>query len=288
MTTAPKPRRRWLQFRLKTIFVVVAVVAVPCGLFKWKWDRKQAERRAVAAIRELDGWAIYDWEDDGQDTPPGPAWLRAILGDDFFAEVEHVETNLYPNFDIVHLHVLKRLHTLWIWGYDSKHFTDAEFAFLTEMNDLEELMLNDVQFTDAGVSTIKALHRLTKLHLDGTEITDSGLEQLCQVAALEELGLAGSRITDGGLAHLRALPALRELDLHDTSITYAGLKYLKQLKGLTYLGVHYTQVSPEGMVELQNALPNCTVGLAPPEVLPPESGDVDIEEPNGDPRRAPP
>jgi hypothetical protein len=281
----PKPKRRWLQFRLRSLFILVAVVAVPCGLFKWKWDRKQAERRAVAEIKQAGGSVIYDREVDGKDTAPGPACLRAILGDDWFAEVKHVKTNLYPAFDIDHFHALKGLQTLWIWGHDSEHFTDADFAFLTEMNDLEELMLNGVHFTDAGVSTIKSMRRLTKLHLDRTEITDSGLEGSSHVAALEELSLARSHTTDSGLVHLRALPALRELNLRETSITDDGLEDLKKMKWLIHFCVDDTQLSPAGKAELRNALPNCTVGLAPPDVLAPEKHDVGIEERYGDPRR---
>jgi hypothetical protein len=33
---APKPRRRWFQFRLRTLFVVVALVAAMCGYLRWR------------------------------------------------------------------------------------------------------------------------------------------------------------------------------------------------------------------------------------------------------------
>jgi len=106
MTEKPKSRRRWLQFRLRTLFLLVAVCAVPCGLFKWKWDRKQAERRAIAEIKQAGGHASYDWQMvEGPSAsaitlrrlklgqrpePPGPAFLRKLLGDDLLAHVVYV------------------------------------------------------------------------------------------------------------------------------------------------------------------------------------------------------
>ncbi len=44
------PKRTWFQFRLRTLFVLVLVAAVPCGWLKWKMVRKERERRAVAEI----------------------------------------------------------------------------------------------------------------------------------------------------------------------------------------------------------------------------------------------
>ena len=44
-------RRYFLQFRLKALMIVMLVVAVLCGLAKWKMARKQRERAAVADIQ---------------------------------------------------------------------------------------------------------------------------------------------------------------------------------------------------------------------------------------------
>jgi hypothetical protein len=54
------PKRRWFQFRLLTLFVLVAVVAIPCAWLKWKINRKAAERAAVAKIRRIGGRVYYD------------------------------------------------------------------------------------------------------------------------------------------------------------------------------------------------------------------------------------
>jgi hypothetical protein len=54
-------RRRFFQFRLRTLFVLVAIAAVPCGMLAWKMEHKRRERAAVAAIRELGGTVHYDY-----------------------------------------------------------------------------------------------------------------------------------------------------------------------------------------------------------------------------------
>ena len=260
-----KPKRRWLQFRLRTLLLIVAVLCVPLAWVGVRLNQKRRERAAVAAIRDLNGYISYDWWDNaGKSTPPGPQWLRAIFGDDFFADVASIEIYNYRDLvdgDLVHLKVFKRLRTLSISGGSSKLVTDAGVAFLTGMKDIERLLLCNMQLTDAGLSSIiKGMDRLTTLELDGTDITDGGLAIVSHLPALETLSVEGCGVTDTGLAHLSSLPALRRLDLSSTLITDAALVQLAELKGLTSLRIAYTdQISFERMVKLRKALPNCKI-----------------------------
>ena len=90
---ANKPRRRWFQFSLRTVLIGVTVAA--CGMgwlgVRVKDARKQAA--AVTAVEKLGGFVCYDFQADSMGDgvsalgTPGPAWLRAILGDDFFRSV---------------------------------------------------------------------------------------------------------------------------------------------------------------------------------------------------------
>jgi hypothetical protein len=90
-----KPSRRWCQFSIKSLLVLVAVLALPCGLLAWKLEKKREQRAAIEEIERLGDYslAIWDWQEDELDEPPGPAWLRAtgrrllqrrIQGQDFF------------------------------------------------------------------------------------------------------------------------------------------------------------------------------------------------------------
>lgn len=92
--------RRFLTFSLRTIFVLLTLFAVWLGFVV---RRAHKQRDAVHAIEALGGAAIYDWQQDppagvftaypppvaGQ--PPGPAWLRRMVGDDFFQNVSGVD-----------------------------------------------------------------------------------------------------------------------------------------------------------------------------------------------------
>ncbi len=56
----------------------------------WKVREARQQQTAVSAIQRLGGFVTYDYEFDSQGrdvpnaAPPGPAWLRSLLGDDFF------------------------------------------------------------------------------------------------------------------------------------------------------------------------------------------------------------
>ena len=69
-TTPSKPRRRWFQFSLRTLMVLVTVLCVWLGLVS---ERARKQREAVAAIEALGGWVWYDYQNSGQE-PPGPKW----------------------------------------------------------------------------------------------------------------------------------------------------------------------------------------------------------------------
>jgi len=109
--------RRWLQFNLKSLLILVFVVALPCAWLAWKLDLKRRERAAVAEVKKLGGRVAYDWEDPfSEDEPPGPRWVRKLLGDDFFAHVVTVEIKEMKIDDSVFLHL--------------KEFTDLEWLEL--------------------------------------------------------------------------------------------------------------------------------------------------------------
>ncbi len=77
--TAPKPRRRYLQFSLRTFLVLLTLV---CVWFGWQVNRANQRRQAVAWVLEMGGSVQYDYEvDDEGNTiadakPTSPEWLR--------------------------------------------------------------------------------------------------------------------------------------------------------------------------------------------------------------------
>jgi internalin A len=176
--------------------------------------------------------------------PPGPAWLRRLLGDDFFVNVVSV----------------------WVG-------TDAEMEYLKHLDHLDVLLIGDPsvalngqgyvapnpEATDAGMANLKTLTRLRRLAILGTKVTDAGLKNLVELKQLQTLNLTGIRVTDGGLESLKSLNQLRALHLGISTITDAGLEHLKGLQQLRYLDVSHTAVTDDGVQKLQQALPNCEI-----------------------------
>ena len=153
-TAHPKPRRRWLQFSIKTLFVLVVIAAVPCGWLRVTLDRRAKERQAVAEITKLGGTAVYDWEwlspGKQEPQPPGAAWVRKLLGDDFFTDISEVS-----------LFIAK------------KEMGDECLAHLDPLMGLTNVRLNDSRVTDQGLAHLTRFPNLTEVFLADTRITVS-------------------------------------------------------------------------------------------------------------------
>src|SRR5262245_41847591 len=73
-----RPSRRWLQFNLRTLLVLMFLVFVPLGWLAARHHQKQRERGAVNAIENIGGQVSYSLQYDENDSPAGPAWLRQL------------------------------------------------------------------------------------------------------------------------------------------------------------------------------------------------------------------
>ncbi len=221
------------QFSIRSLLILTVAVAIP---FNWmavemKAAREQAE--TVDMVLKLGGFIDYTWQFDANGTrtykaqPPGPEWLRKLLGTDFFSSVIRV-------------------------GF----FSDEVMA------DMRMLHVS-TQLTDAGLARIAGLTQLQGLSLNSTQITDAGLAQIAGLPQLQALYLYNAQITDAGLLHIARLNRLRWLYLGTSQITDAGLKHLAGLNQLQALYFTSTNITDEGVAKLQPALPNCKIVRVP-------------------------
>src|SRR5262245_25282078 len=93
MNSTPRSRPRWLRFSLRTFFATLTLLCVWLGL---QVNAAKRQRSAAAAIVKAGGDVRYDYQKvspgpggatidwDASITPPAPAWLRRLFGDDFF------------------------------------------------------------------------------------------------------------------------------------------------------------------------------------------------------------
>ena len=71
----PKPKRRRYQYRLRTLLLVMLLAGVGMSLLAVRMQRARRQRESVAAVLELGGKVLYDYQEgDPSADLPGPAW----------------------------------------------------------------------------------------------------------------------------------------------------------------------------------------------------------------------
>jgi len=201
--TNSKPKRRWYQFSLRTLLLVMLVFVVGVGwLSILEWRKAQDQRVLAHLSMGQDMVAEYEWGRVHKLT------LRNPTRDDL-TQLEHLRS-------------LRRLHLT------GSGMTDASIEPLKDLPRLHDLSLGATELTDAGLEHITSLTRLRFLSLSSRKVTDEGLKQLKGTRRLRSLVLHNSQVTDAGLEHLKDLPKLTFLWLDDTQVTDEGVKKLQQ------------------------------------------------------------
>jgi hypothetical protein len=154
---------RWrFQFSIRSLLVLVLVVAIPCSWMAVETKNARQQGEAVEEIKKLGGQVVYDYQVfqpfnslRPPSGPPEPAWLRNPLGEDFFATAVGV-------------------------GFISLPVTDAGLEHLKRLPQLQTLILLDTKVTDTGLERLNGLTQLRVLDLNGAQITDAGVKRLRQ------------------------------------------------------------------------------------------------------------
>jgi hypothetical protein len=206
----PKRKRRWFQFGLRTLLIVVTVVAVPSAWLGHKIEQKRRQRDAIEDIRRIGGRVEFGYQLDfdgvplaNDRQPPGALWLRKLLGDDFFADAKSVDLS-------------------------GTEVRDDDLQDLDELPDLEFLGLNGTRITDGGLVHVGELRRLRMLGLTSSAISDAGLSHLRGLTRIEMLFIAYNPISDAGIEKLTCHKALGWLSVGDTEVTDEGVRQFKR------------------------------------------------------------
>lgn len=252
----PKLRCRWYQYSLRTLLISVTLFAIACSWFTVKMQQARKQREAVDALLKINCKIYYDFVFDGDwkinPQPPCLAWLRNLLGIDFFSNVNFVMSDFdMTDADMDYIKSMTKLQKLWLLDI---RVTDAGLESLKELKQLRELILlgglhSGDQITDAGWEHIKGLNQLQSLYLGLSRITDTGLECLKGLSQLQTLYIGNTQATDTGLEHLNGLKHLKSLNLTNTHITDLGMEHIKvlhQLQTLDLTGRVRTAISTKG------------------------------------------
>jgi hypothetical protein len=119
-------------------------------------ERARSQHAAVEAIEASGGSVMYDFELRDMAEPPGPRWLRSLIGDDYFMRVEFV----------------------LFWDPET---TDEHLRLLRSLHRVRRLHLDSTRITDAGLSQLKHLSDLEFLTLTGTDISSEAKRELLHV-----------------------------------------------------------------------------------------------------------
>lgn len=197
--------RRWHQFSLRTLLLVITVLCLgPGGYVAYEQGKVRQQQGAVAAIEKLGGYVFYD-----DKAPARTGLTRLILGDDSFGNVNGVDFNPLKT--------------------ENRQITDADLRHLKSFPLLNHLVLKNCRLiTDAGLGELSGLPNLTYLYLNDTPITDAGLTHLAGLTNLEELSLAHTQVAGPGLAQLSGLTKLDYLYLYSTQIPPDGIDEIQR------------------------------------------------------------
>lgn len=106
--TSPRFRwRRLLQFRIRTLLILIAVLAVLLGWWSYRANR---QRQAVAALKRAGAYVSHTPTPSWIFSPPGPEWMMDSSWRDYFTNVRTVWFVVTPSDGDVEQ--LKKLHSL--------------------------------------------------------------------------------------------------------------------------------------------------------------------------------
>ena len=242
----------WRRVRLSIRALMVIVLVVGAGL-GWFIRRAALQRDAVKAIMAAGGNVRYDFQQHVRPgrpggTAPGPKWLVALIGVDFFADVTSVSIP-GPQSDAILAHVgrLRRLQRL---DAPATRVTDAGLAQLSALSELRRLSCSGtLALTDAGLAHLSGLARLESLSIEGpTRIEGAGLARLAGLNRLRFLAIYVE--SDAGLPSLSRLIGLRKLFISMPIVTDAALAQLSRLTWLEELAFGGETGSDAGMAQL--------------------------------------
>ena len=250
----PKHRRRWYQYSLRSLLMLMLVVGLASGWLGMRMQQARRQDAIVEAIRKAGGNVYFDATvADGCQLVKSPdaeefrAWSSNRLGVDIFATANYVELSnqLERETLLAVLDELQQVRHLVL--YDTQ-LSNAELEHLARLHpNLLTLDLRMTEVTTTGLRHLSSLTQLQCLNLSGLQIDDEDLNHLRGLSQLRELYLTGTAVTGAGLEHLQGLTQLRRLYLDHTQVTDFGMKYLKQLVELRHLALHGAFVGDDGL-----------------------------------------
>jgi hypothetical protein len=193
------------RFSIQSVLVTCAVIAVMLAII----IRDARQRSRLLDHISSRGSVIYhdQWLANktlaASPTPPGPKWLRNLLGDTYFRR---------PLFVSVH--------------------ADEQLIYdICKLDDIEQLTILATSLTNPEalrpISNLPNLEALSVLH--GSQLESLNLAHL-RDSPIKRLHLEGLTITNSEMDHIESIDTLQNLTIKQTHIDQGEIDYLQQLR----------------------------------------------------------
>jgi hypothetical protein len=243
----PKRQLGWMHVGLGLLAVVgvlLGLVLLALGLTVQRVNQQQS---IIAEIKGAGGQVTFEhfYSPGG---PPGPALLRALLGDDAFGVVH--EVRLPEHWNDPDLTVLRQWPKIAILEVEGE-ISPEGIAVISELQTLEDLDLRPGGFTAEDLRRLGSLPKLRLLGLSGGVNHGALLPALDALPQLETLRLWDSDIVGSDLASLKHVPALERLYVSSAKqLTDDDLIHIGKLLNLKRLALMETAIAGEGLIHL--------------------------------------
>jgi Leucine-rich repeat (LRR) protein len=265
---SPEPKKRWSQFSLRGLLVLVTLSAALFGWFAWRLARARLEDQAAEAIVRAGGEVAYANQFDGgvsrlTPLPPSATWIgsrsQRAFGTDPFRRIVSVTLHDDDSMSLVSNYSLSGVEIISSSGGAS--VTDEGLAHLRGCKQLRVLNLEGGDVTDDGLENIRGCSRLEELWLSSTRVSDAGLQRVARLPALSVLDIRGTQVSDDGLKVIAAMPKLWLLYLDNSTLTDEGLTNLSRSSRLRnlWLGAQSSATSDLGTLAEFPALDSLTL-----------------------------
>lgn len=227
--------RRFRKFRisLRLALILFTLFAV---WFGWLSNRAYEQRTAVAEIIQAggriqyshrckpiqyDAWVTFHAE------PPGPKFLRKMIGNDYFTSVIGIHLSDVPE---THIHEIVKmvgnLKKVRFLDLQNQPVTDNDLSHISNLKLLEQLLLDGSNVSDDGLRHLAHLDNLVELGLESTNISVVGLRnaRIDDKRRLHLLMLDDTQISDEIFNLVHKLPKLDLLTVIDSNVTESGVQ----------------------------------------------------------------
>jgi hypothetical protein len=256
---------RNLRLRLSLRGFIACVMLIGVGLWATSSSREQ---RSLVKVIERDGGEIgYDYE-PALDHPPGPQWIRDILGDGLFFKPRSVVFmgNFQNPIPDEALHAMAKLNSLVGVEFHMYTIKRDQLKYLLSLKNLETLESDAMFFGDTEIEQFSSLVKLRRLTLRGTMVTARGIAALKALGHIESLDLGSgiSKIDDDAVRELSSIPTLEQLCFNARQVSNSGLLQLVSIKGLKELDLDDFSGSGRTLVLLRAGIPGLEIRCSGP------------------------